>query len=570
MFKNSTILFLLLITCFSSCGQENDTNYDGNWEGSWTNLNAFNFKILLEDLSSNAYNITIANDTTLITQKLMSISDDHIKLSINNHISLNLERKNNGNELSGFISAGRLVYHIVLKKTEDNLFAGTWNLLMTDDGLKSNSVLLSVFPNDDGTVNAYPFIGDQRFSGFWADDFTKQDNVISFRCLKTGLKFRAKLLEEKIILDVLFSDIIVSSVTLIPSTTEWKQGIINSSQNQNSDTPKQLNDGWLTENIKESGINHTELVHLIDTIVNTKHFENTHSVLIAKDNKLVFEAYFDGYNATIPHDLRSASKSISSAMIGIAIDDGILESVDQKLYEFIPATYQYTKDSLKTTITIKDLLTMSSGLDVNGIAEEGNYQESNNWLKTVLEAPLVNEPGTYTDYGSANPFLLGIVLNERLEKPLETYMKQKLFEPLGITNYINQTDDNEATPYFGGGLHLTPRDMLKFGQLYLNKGMWNGQRIISEEWVNDSFKKLTRLEDVKEKNEYGYFWWHNTYIINGKKIESIEARGAGGQYIFVIPELEVVVVITSGNFRNSKTRQPEKILEEYILPAIVK
>ncbi len=569
MFKNSIILLSVVLTFFSGCGQENENIYDGNWEGSWSNLSSFNFKILLEDLNSNTYNITIANDKTLINQKLTSNSDDHIELIIENYIHLNLYPKKNNKELSGFISAGRLVYHIDLKKKEDNTFEGTWNLFMANDSLKSDSILLSIHSNDDGTVVAYPSIGDQRFSGTWADDFTRQDNVVSFRCLKTGLKFEAKLMEEKINLEVFLSDALVSEVSLSRSNTEWKQGIIGFNQNQNTDTPKQLNDGWLTENVKEFGINQTKLGQLIEKVLNTEDFENTHSILISKDNKLVFETYFDGFNSKIPHDLRSASKSISSAVIGIAIDDEILENVNQKLFDFISPKYQYTKDPEKAKITIKDLLTMSSGLDVNGLAEEGYYQESTNWLKTVLESPMVHDAGTYTDYGSANPFLLGVIMDERLEMSLGKYMDQKLFEPLGIKNYINQTDDTETTPYFGGGMHLTPRDMLKFGQLYLNNGLWNGRQIISEEWVNDSFKKHTRLEDVKDKNEYGYFWWHNSYTIKGKKIESIEARGAGGQYIFIIPELESVVAITSGNFRNGKTRQPEKILEAYILPALV-
>jgi len=304
--------------------------------------------------------------------------------------------------------------------------------------------------------------------------------------------------------------------------------------------------------------------------VNTQKLPNTHSVLIARENKLVFEAHFDGYHANIPHDLRSASKSISSAMIGIAIADNIIKGTDQKLYDCIPEAYQYTKDSLKSKIKIHDLLTMSSGLDVDDKASEGTYQNTNQWLKTVLEAPMIEEPGTHANYGSANPFLLGVCLNAALEVPMELYMDQALLSPLGITNYIIQTDETLRIPYFGGGMHLTARDMLKFGQLYLKRGKWKGQQILSESWVEESFQKYRRLEDVKDKNEYGYQWWHKTYVVDGTAVESIEARGAGGQYIFVIPALEAVVVITSGNFRNgSLLQQPEKILDEYVLRAMI-
>src|SRR5690606_14290192 len=118
------------------------------------------------------------------------------------------------------------------------------------------------------------------------------------------------------------------------------------------------------------------------------------------------------------------------------------------------------------------------------------------------------------------------------------------------------------------GMYLTPRDMMKFGELYLNEGKSNGKQILSQNWINDSFKNYRVLENTADENGYGYLWWHNNYELNGDSIESIEARGAGGQYIFVLPKLEMVVVITSGNYKNSKTQQPEKILEKYILPYI--
>lgn len=318
-----------------------------------------------------------------------------------------------------------------------------------------------------------------------------------------------------------------------------------------------MEDGW---ELSDKPLNLSKMEE--DILNNT--LDGTETVLVAKNGKIVYENYFDNFSPTTPHDMRSASKSISSAIIGIAIDDGIIESVDEALYKFIPERYRYTTDSTKLKIKLKDLLTMSSGIGV----DEEVYQESNNWLQTVLEPSLKHEPGKVTYYKSTDPYLTGIYLSERLNIPMAFYIVNKLFDPLGISNYVLNTDDN-GLPYFGGGLHLTSRDMLKFGQLYLNNGIWNGRRIISEKWVNESFKKHTRLDEASGNNEYGYFWWHNTYEIDGTKINSIEARGAGGQYIFVIPDLDAVVVITSGNYRNRKTRQPEKIIKDYILKSIL-
>ncbi|PWL39764.1 hypothetical protein DKG77_02735 [Flagellimonas aquimarina] len=571
MLKRVSILIVLSVSTIISCAQKNQQDYQGEWVGFLPNKSSFNFQVSLSKLESNNYHLTISNDETLIDEHVVSSGKDEITFNIDQQLFFNLKYDRNGQVLVGFIKSGRFFYHVSLQNIGDNTFVGAWNPFLFDDGLQSNDINLYVENTEDGKLVAYPFLGDQRTRGIWTSGFKKKGNILLFRDQNSGLNFSAKLLESTIELEILLTNALITKTSLTFAKDGWEYKTDSVNQSQNANTPEQLNDGWDTANIKDYDISKTQLVRLIDDI-HAKKLVNAHSVLIAKDNKLVFENYFDGFNANIPHDLRSASKSISSAMIGIAMDDNIIESVDQKLYDFIPKEHQYTKGPLKSKISIKDLLTMSSGLDVNNLASENYYQDPSNsksWLTTVLEAPMVKEPGTYADYGSANPFLLGIYLNERLNKPLEIYMDEKLFAPLGITNYINQTDDTELTPYFGGGMLLTSRDLLKFGQLYLDKGRWKGKQIISEKWVEESFKKRMRLQDVRDKNEYGYLWWHDTYVVNGRAIESIEARGAGGQFIFIIPELESVVVMTSGNFRNGKGNQTREILKDYILPAMM-
>ncbi len=568
MLKRILVLALGVSTLLS-CAQEKRQDYLGNWIGNLPDKHCFNFQITLENLGSNEYQIHIANTKPIITHSFTSVNNDHLLFNISNQIHFNFYLKNDGNELRGHIKSGKFYYYVNLQKTEHNKFVGKWNPFLLDDGLISNELFLNI-DHYNNQLEAYPFLGDQRSRGTWANNFIKQGNTLSFTDDFSGINFKAILLEETIDFEAYLIDNLITKTTLTYSDKYWEHPPQPNSYNQNTDTPVLLNDGWATGNIKDVGIEKAELRKLIDSI-NAKALINTHSVLIAKENKLVFEAYFDSFNANIPHDLRSASKSISSAIIGIAIDEGIINSVDDKLYDFIPAKYQHTKDSLKANIRLRDLLTMSSGLDVNNLASEDYYQSRNKpWLETVLNAPMVKEPGTYADYGSANPFLLGVYLNERLNKPLEDYMDEKLFAPLGITNYVNQTDDTKSTPYFGGGMLLTSRDLLKFGQLYLNKGQWNGKQIISKKWVEESFGKYLRLQDYKDKNEYGYLWWHDTYRINGKDIMTVEARGAGGQFIFIIPELESVVVITAGNYRNRKGNQSRDIFRDYILPAMLK
>jgi CubicO group peptidase (beta-lactamase class C family) len=314
----------------------------------------------------------------------------------------------------------------------------------------------------------------------------------------------------------------------------------------------------------------------MESLISKDSLPNTHSVIISIKGEVIYEKYFDGYNSKIPHDTRSALKSISSAVVGIAKDQSLFKNVEQSIFNFLPKHYQPQKESLKFKIDIKSLLTMSSGLDAidygiganpKSTAREDRYQMTKDWTESILNAPMIYAPNTKANYGSANPYLLGVAIDSMVTEPLELFINQNLFERLGISNYILQTDLT-GRPYFGGGMYLTPIDMVKFGELYLNKGRLNGKKVLSENWVENSFKNYRVLENTVDKNGYGYLWWHNDYSFKGTYIKSTEARGAGGQYIFVLPQLDMVVVITSGNYVNGKTQQPELILENYILPHI--
>lgn len=571
MKKHQVSLLVLSLFLITSCAQKSAPQpIEGEWIGHLPNKNSFNFKVSIEKLGDNRFNLVLTNGEMVLEKTGKTSDENTIQFNVNEQLFFDLKYAEDQQALTGFIKSGRFLYRMHLALTGNDKYVGDWNAFMVDNGLQSDDIMLYTELIEGDNLVAYPFFGDQRFRGAWAEGFKWQGDTILFKDGNTGLNFRAKLLKGIIELEILLTDVLITKTSLTHTTEGWDYNSDAVDQSQSTDTPKQLNDGWATANSKDFGMDTKQLDRLIQD-VHAQKLVNTHSVLISKEGKLVFESYFDGHNANIPHDLRSASKSISSAVIGIAIDEGIIESVDETLYSFIPKEYQHAKDDLKAKIRIKDLLTMSSGMDVNNLASEDYYQNPSNpnsWLQTVLEAPMVNEPGTYFDYGSANPFLLGVCLNERLDMPMETYMHEKLFAPLGITNYINQTDDTERVPYFGGGMLLTSRDLLKFGQLLLNQGQWNGKQVISAAWVTESFGKYGRLQDTRDKNEYGYLWWHDSYEVNGKPIAAIEARGAGGQFIFILPELEAVVVITSGNFRNRKGNQPRDILQEYILPAL--
>lgn len=561
--------FILLFFCISITTLQSQTkikDYEGQWEGSFVNENVLNFSVSIKELENKKYEFSLHNKQFEFKKTVTTAKENYIEFTIDNNLSFTGVLEPNGSEINGFISSGFYFYHVKLAKNTQQTYVGNWDIFMLDK-LLSKAIFLSIENVEGENFDAYPFFGDQRFAGTNCMNSQEQGNSITFQDMRTGLHFEGKLLNKSILLNLKIANTVITSVTLKKSKSEWVFGRY-TENHQNK--LKKINDGWDIASLK----NQLSFPQMEDSITSKK-LQNTHSVLIAKKGKIIYEKYFDGFNANIPHDQRSASKSISSAITGITIDNKLIKSDAELLYDFIPKKYQYTKDRLKSTIKIKDLLTMSSGLDAvdfgikrESKASEQSYQNSPDWLKTVLEAPMINSPGTVANYGSANPYLLGEILNSISHTPLQLYMDQKLFKHLGISNYSIQKGIT-GKPYFGGGMYITPRDMLKFGQLYLCDGKLNGKRIITKEWVKKSFKNYRPLLNTDDKNGYGYLWWHKTYVVNGKKVKSIEARGNGGQYIFVIPTLKTVCVITAGNYRNGKTQQPEYILEKFILPSLL-
>nr|WP_315169695.1 serine hydrolase [uncultured Flavobacterium sp.] len=548
--KLHNIIFCCYMFLSLSVNAQDMTDYTDNWEGKIKNSKTFHLKVELHNAGTEKAIFKIYNDENSIDFPFKSTNEYQIKIPLADNLFFEGALAKNKKEINGFIKSGLLLYHLKLTKSNKNSYTGNWNILMVDE-LKSLDFYLSVENGSKEAYQAYPILGDNRFTGTWCDNFQKENEVISFADFKTGLAFKGKLEPNSIQLGIYLANHLLTKIDLKKSKTDWKIG------------------GFGTTNS-------TSILQLpeLENRISKDSLPNTHAVLISTKGKLIYEKYFDGYTENIPHDMRSAAKSISSAIVGIAKDKSLFKSVNQSIFDFLPPKYQVLKDSLKSKITIQSLLTMSSGLDAidYGInanpkspATEENFQRTKDWIETILATPMINSPNTKANYGSANPYLLGIAMDSLVSEPLALFMDNHLFQKLEISNYIIQTDLN-GSPYFGGGMYLTSKDMLKFGELYLNEGQWNSKRILSKNWVKDSFTNYRVLENTKDKNGYGYLWWHNTYEVNGKSIASIESRGAGGQYIFVIPSLKTVVVITSGNFRNGKTQQPEMILKNYILP----
>jgi CubicO group peptidase (beta-lactamase class C family) len=565
---------LLFQTCLST--QPIDMKaYNGDWEATIPPL-VFSHKLTFTRQARDKWQVTMTNDHPFYDRLLTSTGKQGlVELKLGEDLSFKGKLKEGETVLSGFLESMDTQFRLDLQDTGGGKYVGQWNSFYVA-ALKPAKLYLSVENGQGDDFEAYPVLPDNRYRGTYSTNFHKKGNEISFLDKRAGYQFKGTLQEDKILLDLYIGGVKATATPLLftRSTEDWEQGTTATSSVDNPLHPTAKKDGWATKPLASASQNTAPLELLIDS-VEAGAIINLNSILVAHRGALVYENYFNGYHADLPHDQRSAAKSIGSAMIGIALEDGVLKDVNDNLYDYMGEEYQATKDAQKAKITLAHLLTMSSGLDVVweegkvGQATEDNYQQSPNWLKTVLTAPMIYDPGARCHYGSANPFLLGVALSNALDTPLDDYINDRLFGPLGISNYTIPLDPKNR-PYFGGGTYLTSRDMLKFGELYRNGGVWNGQRILSQSWVEESLAQHTVLENARDNNAYGYLFWHHTYEVGGRKFEALEARGAGGQFITIVPELELVLVITSGNYRNDRHRQPEQIIAQYLLPVFEK
>ncbi|NRA51647.1 MAG: serine hydrolase [Phaeodactylibacter sp.] len=563
-----TIIYFIWITiCSGTVHAQDMRNYNGSWAGTFPEADAFKLSLQLEGWASNQVHLILYQGTKSLAKAQLHENANGIFTA---DLAPRLQFKgytNKDGQLSGFLTSGILQYHLSFKP-EQNLRAD-WLPIMVDTLLAKN-IYLSIENGKQDQFEAYPFFQDDRFTGTWCSNFRKQNSSLFFNDFKTGLDFEAQLGQDQIDLSVKVAAQVIANVTLFRFDEQWRLGV------PYSTSVRYPNENIVTGEVRKPSISvDTSLLNTLSRAIESDTLPNTHSILVAKEGILVYEAYFDGYHSNLPHDLRSASKSISSTAIGIALKEGLLESVDQPIYGLLPNNYTSNLEAEKKTITLHHLLTMSSGIDAidfgtdkQSAAAEHVYQSSSDWLKTVLNAPMINTPGKQAYYGTANPYLLGVGLSNQSNISLSIWLDRMLFQHLGIDHYLIQ-NDMCGQPYFGGGMYLSPIDFLKYGHLYLEKGRWGQDEILAESWVGQSFQPYLKLENTNDQNEYGYLWWHHTYTVGTNSYTSWEARGAGGQYCFVIPELELVAVINSGNFRNGKFQQPEQILESYLLPAIL-
>jgi len=348
--------------------------------------------------------------------------------------------------------------------------------------------------------------------------------------------------------------------------------------------PVELDGGWQTATPEQAGLDAAYLCAL-DEKLDAAPDMNVHAVVVARGGKLVYETYRAGedqrwgtelgvvpHTAQTPHDVRSISKSVVSLLFGIALDRKLIAGIDDPVFDYFP-DHAGLRTPEKDRIRLRHLLTMTSGLAWD---ERRPYTDPANSEIMMIRSPepygfvldrrIWNAPGEVWNYSGGSTQLLAGVLQRATGRPLADFAREALFEPLGITafEWVSMPASGDAAA--ASGLRLRPRDMAKIGQLMLDKGTWNGRRIVSEAWIEDSTE--ARFEGWYP-HRYGYQWWISQSRIGERDIAWIAGWGLGGQRIYIVPDDDLVVVVTAGLYA-SDSQGPVvlDILNNHVLAAI--
>ena len=335
----------------------------------------------------------------------------------------------------------------------------------------------------------------------------------------------------------------------------------------------------------EAGID-SSFINKIDTAISNGTYPNIHSLLITRNSKLVYEKYWPGkderwgndlgliiHGKDSLHDIRSISKSIVSACVGIAIHQGKIKSIDQKVFDFFPE-YKTLDTGLISSLTIKHLLTMSSGLVWNeGVPynnpanSERRMDRSANQVEHVLSQPMEFAPGQIWEYNGGTTVLLAAIIEKTTGKKVDQFAKEYLFQPLGVNSFEWIKYDGTGRANAAWGLRLRSRDLLKFGLMYDRKGVWQGKEIIDPKWVEESFRSHVQRPG---SGSYGYQFWLWQDTIRNNIVPFVFCNGNGDQKIIFDKTNDLLIVATAGNYNNWDIKNTVyALLKEYVYPALV-
>jgi CubicO group peptidase (beta-lactamase class C family) len=319
--------------------------------------------------------------------------------------------------------------------------------------------------------------------------------------------------------------------------------------------------GWKTSTPETQGMFSATLAETFEVF----HNQGVHSVAVIRNGHLVAEAYKEGTQPDIPQDVKSVTKSVTSALVGIALSERKLISLDQRVAAFFP---ELESDPLKSKILLKHLLSMTSGMVWDNANERSSTEMmySSDWVQYILECSAQHEPGALFNYSNGDAHLLSAVMQKATGESMFDYAKSRLFGPLGITD-LNWNHDPEGRSIGAWAMALTLRDMAKIGYLYLKEGQWEEKTIIPKAWIRESLNRRVTLNYSNgTQGGYGFYWWSKTLSqgsVRGsrKQYEMFYASGSGGRRIFVVPNLQLIVAVTANS---PDVDMPENLLNHVV------
>lgn len=351
--------------------------------------------------------------------------------------------------------------------------------------------------------------------------------------------------------------------------------------------PERNPHGWNVEAQASSGFDPATLCEMA-SYFESKTDENVHSVLIARNGKLVFEKYFDGqdekfndrighvtFGRDVLHDLRSMTKSVVSLTFGVGLREKWVNDVNDPIHDYLPALKD-RRDQTHGAITFKNALLMSSGILANDTKSPYADPKNTSFLldaatdqcQFVQSLPVDDTPGATYNYTNINPTLVGCALFAKTGKQIDQLVLENLFKPLEISKFEWKRISKTGQLAQGWGLRMLPLDTLKLGQLVLAKGQWKGKEVVPKEWIAEATKPQVKVDD---KYSYGYFFWTSSTSSAGRKVEYAVMRGTGGQYVYIVPSLDLVALLHAGRYkakREDAARPVEMAFEKFILPSI--
>jgi CubicO group peptidase (beta-lactamase class C family) len=318
-------------------------------------------------------------------------------------------------------------------------------------------------------------------------------------------------------------------------------------------------EAWQTSTPEEQGIDSEMLADMLEVIQEQDY--DIDGVVVVRNGYVVVDAVVYPFEPGSRHIVYSCTKSVISALIGIAIDEGYIEGVDQPVLDFFPERTAANLDAGKEAMTLEDVLTMSTGLECRdsylyrwqGLLQ---MQQSEDWVQFMLDLPMAEEPGTRFEYCNGASLLLSAIIQETTGMTALAFANEHLFGPLGIID-VEWSSSPQGITIGWSDLHLTPHDMAKIGYLYLNEGWWDVEQVVSADWVRASTRKHISAKTLQDG--YGYQWW-----VDGSSIYM--ALGYSGQYIVVVPDKDMVVVFVS-DLEERDFYVPQGLLTDFIFPA---